>query len=205
MRQKFEQLTDSVLVSLFTGGSEDGNEAFGILFERHREYVFNYLRKALNYNHQLAQDFTQDVFIKAMQSLRSNTYKEKNTFKFWLITIARNIFFDYTRKEKRVLNVLNKTYNTDLFGSLDSFIYEDNNKENELIKKETDALLIKYVKQLNPDLQEVVILRYFAGRSYKEIANILSKNKISINTYLGRGRYSLINLRQIVKNHKILN
>jgi RNA polymerase sigma-70 factor (ECF subfamily) len=46
----------------------------------------------------------------------------------------------------------------------------------------------------------VVILKYYKGLSFKEIANI---TKVSINTALGRMRYALINMRKIMEENKI--
>jgi RNA polymerase sigma-70 factor (ECF subfamily) len=46
----------------------------------------------------------------------------------------------------------------------------------------------------------VIILRHYAGLSFKEIAEITD---VSINTALGRMRYALINLRKIMDEKKI--
>lgn len=56
------------------------------------------------------------------------------------------------------------------------------------------------ITQLPDDQREVVILRHYAGLSFKEIAEITD---VSINTALGRMRYALINLRKIMDEKKI--
>ncbi len=49
--------------------------------------------------------------------------------------------------------------------------------------------------------REVVRMRYFAGLSFKEIAE---QTGVSINTALGRMRYALINLRKLIKEKNMV-
>ena len=56
------------------------------------------------------------------------------------------------------------------------------------------------IGQLPDDQKEVVILRHYAGLSFKEIADITN---VSINTALGRMRYALINMRKMMEEKKI--
>jgi RNA polymerase sigma-70 factor (ECF subfamily) len=53
---------------------------------------------------------------------------------------------------------------------------------------------------LPQDQREVIVLRHFAGLSFKEIAD---KTNCSINTALGRMRYGLINLRKLMVEHQV--
>ena len=50
------------------------------------------------------------------------------------------------------------------------------------------------------DQKEVIILRHYAGLSFKEIAE---QTNVSINTALGRMRYALINLRKLIEEKKL--
>ena len=56
------------------------------------------------------------------------------------------------------------------------------------------------ISHLPDDQSEVVILRHYAGLSFKEIADITD---VSINTALGRMRYALINIRKIMADNRI--
>jgi len=56
------------------------------------------------------------------------------------------------------------------------------------------------VDGLPPSQREVVMLRYYADLSFKEIADITN---VSINTALGRMRYALINLKKVVKEKNL--
>ena len=54
---------------------------------------------------------------------------------------------------------------------------------------------------LPPEQKEVVLMRYYMGLSFKEIAE---QTDVSINTALGRMRYALINLRRMIKEKNLI-
>ena len=57
------------------------------------------------------------------------------------------------------------------------------------------------VEELPYEQREVVRMRYYEGLSFKEIAE---QTGVSINTALGRMRYALINLRQLIKKKNLV-
>ena len=57
------------------------------------------------------------------------------------------------------------------------------------------------VELLPAEQREVVIMRYFSGLSFKDIAE---QTNVSINTALGRMRYALINLRRMIKEKNLI-
>jgi RNA polymerase sigma-70 factor (ECF subfamily) len=93
--------------------------------------------------------------------------------------------------------VSNDNYESDLFNSKR---FADSNIEDDIIKRQIQKDIRKMITMLPDDQREVVILRHYAGLSFKEIAEITD---VSINTALGRMRYALINLRKIMDEKKI--
>ena len=93
--------------------------------------------------------------------------------------------------------VSNDDYDSDLFNSrkLSESTVEDN-----MIRKQIQKDVRKMISLLPDDQREVVILRHYAGLSFKEIADMTD---VSINTALGRMRYALINMRKIMEEKKI--
>ena len=57
------------------------------------------------------------------------------------------------------------------------------------------------LKLIPEEQREVVMMRYFAGLSFKDIAE---QTDVSINTALGRMRYALINLRRMIKEKNMV-
>ena len=61
---------------------------------------------------------------------------------------------------------------------------------------------VKYLIEELPALQrEVLVMRYYQGLSFKEIAEVTG---VSINTALGRMRYAILNLRRLAQEKDII-
>ena len=93
--------------------------------------------------------------------------------------------------------ISNDEYESDLFNSKK---LAESTVEDDIIKRQIQKDVRKMISHLPDDQREVVILRHYAGLSFKEIAEITD---VSINTALGRMRYALINMRKIMEEKKI--
>lgn len=141
----------------------------------------------------LAEDLTQEAFVKAINSVREGRYAETNRFQPWLIRIAHNLVIDYFRKNKQYREISNDDYEADLFNTPR---FSGMNVEQKMIYERVLAEVRMLVDLLPNDQKEVVMLRYYGDLSFKEIADLTN---VSINTALGRMRYALMNLRKLVK------
>jgi RNA polymerase sigma-70 factor (ECF subfamily) len=98
---------------------------------------------------------------------------------------------------KQMNTISNDNYESDLFNL--KRLTEDN-IEDDMIKLQIHQDVRKMISHLDEDQKEVIILKYYAGLSFREISNI---TKVSINTALGRMRYALLNIRKIMEENKI--
>ena len=69
-----------------------------------------------------------------------------------------------------------------------------------MVSEQTEREVRALVEMLPAEQREVVLMRYFGGLSFKEIAE---QTDVSINTALGRMRYALINMRRMVREKKM--
>jgi RNA polymerase sigma-70 factor (ECF subfamily) len=145
----------------------------------------------------LAEDLFQDTFMKVIQSVKSGKYQDNGKFISWVMRIAHNLIIDHFRRIKQMNTVSNDDYDSDLFNSkkLSEATIEDS-----MIKKQIQKDIRRMISELPDDQKEVVVLRHYAGLSFKEIAEITD---VSINTALGRMRYALINMRKTMEEKKI--
>src|SRR6476469_900939 len=70
----------------------------------HRRKVFNIAYKFVG-KHDLAEDLTQDIFLKLYRSL--DTFDRRANFQTWLISVSRNLCIDHyrsVRKERETIN-----------------------------------------------------------------------------------------------------
>lgn len=186
------QLEDSKLLSAYKNGDE---EAFKQLLEKYRNRVYTTVYLIVK-DQYVAEDLTQDVFIKVIKTIKNGKYNEEGKFLPWLLRISHNLAIDYFRKIKRNPTIVRED-GTDLFNSL---YFADDNAESTRINKETHKKIRELIKTLPKSQREVLIMRHFTDMSFKEIADMTG---VSINTALGRMRYALINLRKKLKQHNI--
>ena len=191
---KLTSLADEQLVSLYTEGN---NDAFDVLLNRYESKVFTYVSYFVR-NREVAEDLFQDIFMRVVSTLRSDRYTEQQKFSSWLMRISHNIVIDYFRHQKNEKNISNDETEVDLFN--DIRLSDENNVETQMIRQQNLNGLQDIIKMLPQNQQEIIDLRYFQEKSFKEIAVLLN---CSINTALGRTRYALINLRRLAQEYNI--
>jgi RNA polymerase sigma-70 factor (ECF subfamily) len=132
-----------------------------------------------------------------IQSVKAGKYQDNGKFVSWVMRIAHNLIIDHFRRVKQMNTVSNDDYESDLFNSKK---FADSTVEDDMIRHQIQKDVRKMISCLPDDQREVVILRHYAGLSFKEIADITD---VSINTALGRMRYALINMRKLMEEKKI--
>ena len=188
-----EMEDDRQLVSRYLSGEES---AFETLLRRHRDRVYGYIKMMVR-DHQLAEDIFQDVFVKAVLTMKRGNYNEEGKFLPWILRISHNLVIDTFRKNKRFPTV-DGGPEFDIFNIIKD---EDKNIDEMIIEDQINADLLKVIEFLPDEQKEVLKLRHFSGLSFKEISE---DTGVSINTALGRMRYALINLRKLIEDHNIV-
>ncbi|MFI9824468.1 RNA polymerase sigma factor [Streptomyces sp. NPDC052013] len=89
------------LVARAVAGDRD---AFAALYNEHRSEVFAYLFKRTR-DRALAEDLTQDVFLRALRRLETFSAPRASGFAGWLAVIARNIYLDHVKLARTRLEV----------------------------------------------------------------------------------------------------
>lgn len=191
--QNLEKLADDVLVAYY---SEGNNNAFDVLLTRHQAKVYNYILQMVK-DRNLADDIFQETFVKAITTIKQGRYAEAGKFSAWVCRIARNLIIDNFRQEKVEATVSTDDSNYDVLNRKD---LSEDTIEDMLIDSQIQADVRRLVKQLPDSQREVLIMRYYKGLSFKEIADVTD---VSINTALGRMRYAILNLRRIAKENRI--
>lgn len=187
-------MTDEQLVIDYMAGD---NKAFDELLRRYKNKVFSSVYNMIN-DRLAAEDVFQDIFIRIIVGLRENRYTSKGYFKFWVATITRNAIIDYHRKNKILLADVNEDNDLCTLKGQDVI---DICKEESIVNKQTLDNAVKLMNHLPETQREVVYMKFFENKSFKEIAE---QTNVSINTSLGRMRYALINMRRMAREHKVL-
>jgi RNA polymerase sigma-70 factor, ECF subfamily len=151
-----QHLTDEQLIKIYQ--SNEGNKrqvAFGHLYNRYAKLMLNYFYFSLHYDHNKAQDFVQDLFVRILE--KHHTFNNDQFFKAWIYRIATNMCNNEFRKN----NVIRK--------------YHDHIKSSSEIitlSSETEKDLRKCITDLNTEQRSLIVLRFKLKLSIKEIAQI---------------------------------
>lgn len=152
-----------------------------VMDEIMQEYGQDLLQLVYAYvkNEAIAEDLTQEIFVKCYQALP--TYKGKSTMKTWLWRIAINHSKDY----------LKSWYNQKVLATEEKLFCLQESKENleqTVIQQDEDARLAEKVIQLPVLYREVIYLFYFEELTIKEIAHVLAINSNTVKTRLRKGK-----------------
>ena len=174
MIEKMAEIPDEELVQSVIQQDE---QAFLLLYYRYERNVFKMVLHILG-DEQLAEEITQDVFLKCWNRAHS-FLPGRGAFSNWLKTIARNTTLDYLRLEKRS-PVQSTQRDLDQFWEL--LPEEGSNSE------ETRWRALYFALKALPDNQRTVIeLAYYQGMSQSEIAAQLGWPIGTVKTRMRRG------------------
>ena len=170
MKSSSDKIGKQVLQRLKNG--DEG--AFDTVFWSYNSHVFHFIDSLL-YDKTLAEDFTQNVFLKIWE--RRESIDPEDSFESYLFTIARNMV--YKESEKRLLSERFLEYignQQDFDGQLEAKI------DAESLREYVDEL----VEQMPPSRRNIYYLSRKLHLTNKEIAKQLSISEKTVETQLYR-------------------
>jgi RNA polymerase sigma-70 factor (ECF subfamily) len=131
-----------------------------------------------------ANEVMQETFLSALRALPS--YREKQSLKAWLYTIALNHSRSHIRKRK-----VSERLKTALTSIFRAEAQKQTSPEDAVLQNEKEAAIWRSLNQLDERHRVVVILRYFHEFSIAEISEILSVKEGTIHSRLHTAREKL--------------
>ncbi|MDP4500716.1 sigma-70 family RNA polymerase sigma factor [Nonomuraea turcica] len=152
--------------------AKDGcTESFGTLYDRYVDLVYRYIYFRVG-SHQLAEDLTSETFLRALRRIADFTWQGRD-FGAWLVTIARNLVTDHFKSGRYRLEIpTGEIIDVPLDGS--------HIPENAVVTAIINDRVLRAVRDLNPEQQECVVLRFLHGLSLAETALIMGKKSGAI-------------------------
>ena len=173
------------------------------LYEMYRRELYLYLY-GICHNRSLAEDLTQETFLKAIVSLPD----DHANMRAWLYKVGHNLCISYLRKAAKEVPTEDpavlqgamtdtgpdtESGNTGPLSefSASSAPIDSDSVADELLTKERNRTLYKCILQLPEQNREVLILQYFGECSQREIAEILHTSPGNVRVLAHRGRARL--------------
>ena len=189
-----KKLSDNELLNAYLSGNEN---AITTLVNRHRRRVFDYINMMVK-DRDVADDIFQETLIRVLRFVKEGRYTENGKFLSWVLHIAHNQVIDHFRQKKQQNDISEGEAGYDL---LNNKKFSDSTVEDKMVSAQIEADVRRLVEHLPPEQKQVVMMRYYMGLSFKEIAE---QTEVSINTALGRMRYALINLRKLIDEKQLI-
>jgi len=167
--------------------------AYASLVAKHKNLVFTIVLKIVN-NREDAEEISQDVFLKAYQSL--STFERKSKFSTWLYRIAYNAAISKTRKKKIEMVAIEDSvisnYSTD----------EINRNMHELDEDDRQIILEKALKRLPEEDNLLITLFYKNETSIDDISEITGLSVSNVKVKLHRIRKKLYEeMNELIKRN----
>lgn len=141
--------------------------------------VYGFLYK-LSRNADIAEELTSETFYRAVKNIDS--YKGNCKMSVWLISISKNLYYDYIKKKEN---------NNISIGDTD---YSDNsNIAENLEDKEMKRKIHKILHTLDEPFKEVFSLRVFSELSFKDIGELFEKSDGWARIVFFRAKEKIVN------------
>jgi RNA polymerase sigma-70 factor (ECF subfamily) len=150
----------------------------------HWRKVFNIAYKFTG-RHDLAEDLTQDVFVKIFKSL--DTFDRRANFQTWLVSVSRNLCIDHYRSVRKERETIDRDVDP---GDL-APVSPTTSPLAALEHLDRRQLLQRAMRELAPTLREAVKMRDLQEMTYQEIADKLGLPEGTVKSRINRGRTEL--------------
>jgi RNA polymerase sigma-70 factor (ECF subfamily) len=168
-----QKIKDDIALSLASKGDR---EAFGILYERYVDRIYNYIyyRTGNIYD---AEDLTERVFIRALRHI--GNYRNRGLpFSAWLYRIAHNLVANWHRDNSRRKEI-----------PLDDGVFSartEHHPEQQLLQSEERERLLFVIRKLPPERQHLLVLKFVEHLSNAEIGQIMGRTEGAIKSLYHR-------------------
>lgn len=176
--KQLKDMPDNKLVEL----AKEDKDAFGEIYERYMPKIYNYIYYRTG-NQQDAEDLTARVFFRALNHIEN--YVDRGLpFQAWLYRIAHNLVANFHRDQGRrkiiaLDDYVAHTLKTDAPDKLAEMM--DDNEH-----------LIEAIRQLSPERQQLLLLKFIDQLSNAEIGEIMGRTEGAIKSLYHR---TLLQLR----------
>jgi RNA polymerase sigma-70 factor (ECF subfamily) len=168
---------------LVEAARQGDRSAFGRLVKAYQGPVYNLTYRMLG-NQEEAEDAAQEAFLRAYRKLDS--YDAARKFSTWLLSIASHYCIDQLRRRR-----LNWLSLDDEGVPPDAMTSHQPGPERHAIQSEHEAQIQALLDTLAADYRAVVVLHYWYGLSYDEIAQTMDSSVSAVKSRLFRARRML--------------
>jgi RNA polymerase sigma factor (sigma-70 family) len=156
---------------------------FNLLYDRYTNKVYAKCMSMLR-DQELAEDATQEIFVKILLSL--SKFSGKSKFSTWLYSITYNYCIDQIRKEKNENFVQVNDFSR--IDKVDEDMYDSEIKETNVFR------LKEVMDKMNAEDKCILLMKYQDELSIKDICNILDKTESAVKMKILRAKEKFLKI-----------
>jgi RNA polymerase sigma-70 factor (ECF subfamily) len=173
--------------------AREGHErAYRELVRRYERPIFSLVYRMVR-DRELAEDLSQETFVKALNAIES--YRSEYKFSSWIFKIANNAAIDHLRKRQLDTLALEGAPDatTPERAEATALQIKDRGESplDEMEARELGSAIESAIGMLRPEYRSCILLRHIEDRSYEEIAEITGLPLGTVKTYIHRARAEL--------------
>jgi RNA polymerase sigma-70 factor (ECF subfamily) len=175
---------------VLTRDSQGDRAAFGLLYERYIDRIFNYVYYRTGNLHD-AEDLTARVFQRAMNHIKN--YTDRGVpFSAWLYRIAHNLVANWHRDRSRRQEIP--------INDVPVLPSKGDHPERNLVRSQEEDALLKLIRRLPSERQNLLILKFVENMSNAEIGEIMGRSEGAVKSLYHR---TLLALRDQLGDQQI--
>ncbi len=183
------RLSDQEVVLMARAGRE---AAYRELIRRYERPIFALLFRMVR-DRELAEDLSQETFIKALNAIES--YRPEFKFSSWIFKIANNAAIDHLRRRELDTLSLDGSPHAETPEAIQATALQIGARQESPLDtveaKELGGAIEIAIGRLRPEYRSCILLRHVDGRAYEEIAAMLDLPLGTVKTYIHRARNEL--------------
>jgi len=188
-RPEWTGLSDQEVVLRARSGQE---AAYRELIRRYERPVFALVFRMVR-DRELAEDLSQETFVKALNAIES--YRPEFKFSSWIFKIANNAAIDHLRRRELDTLSLDGSPHAETPEAMQATALQIGARQETPLEtveaKELGGAIEAAIGSLRPEYRSCILLRHVEGRAYEEIAEILNLPLGTVKTYIHRARNEL--------------
>ena len=170
--------------------SQGDRDSFGQLYERYVERIYNYVYYRTGNSHD-AEDLTARVFQRAMNHIKN--YTDRGVpFSAWLYRIAHNLVANWHRDRSRKQEIP--------LDELPILPTKGDHPERNLVRSQEQESLLRMIRKLPPERQNLLILKFVENMSNAEIGAIMDRSEGAVKSLYHR---TLLALRDQLEDQNL--
>lgn len=188
-RPNFSESTDQEVVLEARAGREI---AYRELIRRYERPIFSLIYRMVR-DRELAEDLSQETFVKALNAIDS--YRPEFKFSSWIFKIANNAAIDHLRRRELKTLSIEGSPHARTPEAMEATALQITSRDSGPLayveSMELGGMIEEAISHLRPEYQSCILLRHVEGRPYEEIAEMLDLPLGTVKTYIHRARNEL--------------